>query len=74
MKETTFVIHHLENGWGWPDIDCDEVAVEYLCEELEIPEELINEVHCGEGTMQLSLIPDRGYMRDDWYVNLMRCA
>ena len=74
MKETTFMISHLDNGWGWPDIDSDDVAVEYLCEELEVPEELIEEVTCYEGAMKLSLVPGRRYMREDWYVNLLRSA
>lgn len=74
MKETTFLIRRLDNGWDWPDIDNDDVATQYLCEELEVPEELIEEVECYAGAMKLSLVPDRRYMRDDWYVNLQRCA
>ena len=74
MKETTFVIRHLDNGWDWPDIANDDIAVQYLCEELEVPEELIEEVECYEGAMMLSLIPDRRYFREDWFVNLRRSA
>lgn len=74
MKETTFVIQHLDNGWDWPDIYSDEIAAEYFCEELEVPEELIESVECYEGAMMISLTPDRCYFREDWYVNLQRSA
>ncbi len=74
MKETSFLIRELDNGWDWPDIYSDDIAVQYLCEELEIPEELIDEVVCFEGAMKLSLIPDRRYFREDWFVNLQRSA
>jgi hypothetical protein len=74
MKETTFVIRHLDNGWDWPDIYSDEIATEYFCEELEVPEELIECVECYDGAMKLSLHRDRRYFREDWYANLQRSA
>jgi len=74
MKESTFVIHHLDNGWDWPDIHDNDDAVIYCCEELDVPAELIEEVQCYAGAMKISLTPDRRYYREDWYVNLQRCA
>jgi hypothetical protein len=74
VKETTFLIRCLDNGWEWLDIYSDDIAAEYLCEELEVPEELIESVECFNGAMRLSLVPDRRYMSEDWYVNLQRCA
>jgi hypothetical protein len=74
VKETTFLIRQLDNGWDWLDIYSDDVAVQYLCEELEVPEEVIEEVECFEGAMKLSLVRDTAYKREDWYVNLQRVA
>lgn len=74
MKETTFVIRKLDNGWDWPDIYSEDVAVIYCCEELEVPEELIEEVSYTEESLHLSLVPDRSYYREDWFVNLQRTA
>lgn len=74
MKETTFLILNLDNGWEWQDIHNEDVAAEYLCEELDIPEELIEDVECYEKALKLSLVPDRRYYREDWFVNLQRCA
>lgn len=74
MKETTFVIQKLDNGWDWPDITDEDDAALYCCEELEVPEELIENVSVWAGMMKLSLFPDRSYYREDWYVNLQRSA
>lgn len=74
MKETTFLIRKLDNGWDWLDIYSEDVAVLYCCEELEVPEDLIEDVECFEGAMKLSLVPDRSYYREDWFVNLQRSA
>lgn len=74
MKETTFLIRKLDNGWDWLDIYSEDVATLYCCEELEVPEDLIEDVECFEGAMKLSLVPDRSYYREDWFVNLQRSA
>ncbi len=74
MKETIFLIRRLDNGWDWLDIHSDDIAVQYLCEELEVPEEVIEDVECFEGAMKLSLVRDVAYKREDWYVNLQRVA
>lgn len=74
MKETTFLIRQLDNGWDWPDIDSEADVALYCCEELEVPEELIEEVVCLGEAFRLSLLPDRSYRREDWYVNLQRSA
>lgn len=74
MKETTFLIRNLDNGWDWLDIRDEADAAQYLCEELEVPEELIEDVECCGEALRLSLIRDRRYFREDWFVNLQRCA
>ena len=74
MKETIFVIRQLGNGWDWPDIMDENDAAQYCREELDVPEEVIEEVECFKGAMRLSLVPDRRYFREDWYVNLQRSA
>lgn len=74
MKETTFLIKCLDNGWDWLDIYSEEEAAIYCCEELEVPEELINEVEYLGNSIKLSLVPDRRYFREDWFVNLQRNA
>lgn len=74
MNETRFLIKRLDNGWGWPDIT-DETAAEIYCsEELEVPMELVEELHCVNNAIKISLQRSRTYVRDDWYVNLQRVA
>lgn len=74
MKETTFLIRRLDNGWDWLDILSEDVAALYLCEELDVPEECIEAVECFDGALRLSLLPGGRYQREDWYVNLQRVA
>ena len=74
MKENVFVIRSLDNGWGWPDMYTEQDIESYCLEELEVPEEHIDEVACFDNAFQLTLKRQRSYHNDDWYVNLMRCA
>ena len=74
MKDNIFMIHSLDSGWDWPDM-CSETDVELYClEELEVPQEHIDDVAFLNNAFQLTLKRERSYHRDDWYVNLMRCA
>lgn len=72
MKETTFVIRTLDSGWYWQDIVSVHDARIYCAEELEVPQEWIDEIECLGNALRLSLHRSRSYMRDDWYVNLQR--
>jgi hypothetical protein len=74
MKETTFVIKDLENGWVWQDIHDEDMAYLYCNEELEVPEEWIEELRCYNKAIQISLHRDRRYFTDDWFVNLQRLS
>ncbi len=74
MKETTFVIKELDNGWVWQDICDDEIAYLYCNEELEVPEEWIEALQCRHDAIQISLHRDRRYFADDWFVNLQRLS
>ncbi len=74
MKDNVFVIRSLDNGWDWPDIDNENDIELYCLEELEVPEELIDNVACFDHAFQLTLKRERSYRRDDWYVNLLRSA
>lgn len=74
MKETTFVITDLENGWVWQDICDEEVAYLYCNEELEVPKEWIEELRCCNRAIRISLHRDRCYFTDDWFVNLQRLS
>jgi len=74
MKDNVFVIHTLDNGWDWPDIG-DESDIELYClEELEVPEDYIDDVKYLNNAFELTLKRQREYRRDDWYVNLQRSA
>lgn len=74
MKETTFVIKELDNGWVWQDILDDDTAYVYCNEELEVPEECIEELQCYNEAIRISLHRDRRYFTDDWFVNLQRLS
>jgi hypothetical protein len=72
MKETTFIIKKLDFGWYWQDIVNEYDAHTYCAEELEVPQEWIEEVECFERAFKLSLYRSRSYFNEDWYVNLRR--
>lgn len=72
MNETTFLIKNLDNGWVWQDVADERDAEIYCCEELDIPEEWIEELECCNEAIRVSLRKNRSYFRDDWYVNLQR--
>ena len=72
MKETTFIIKELDNGWVWQDISDEDTAQIYCSEELEVPGEWIEELECYNEAFRLSLHRSRHYVSDDWYVNLQR--
>lgn len=74
MKENIFLIRDLDNGWDWPDMYSNNDVEQYCLEELEVPEEHIDEVECLNDAFQLTLKRQRSYHNDDWYVNLIRCA
>ncbi|MDX1295006.1 MAG: hypothetical protein R3302_01990 [Sulfurimonadaceae bacterium] len=74
MKETTFVIEHLDNGWVWQDINDEDTAYLYCSEELEVPDEWIEELDCYREAIRISLHRDRSYFTDDWFVNLQRLS
>ena len=72
MKKTTFVIKMLDFGWYWQDIANEDDAHIYCAEELEVPQERIEEIKCFDNAFRLSLHRSRSYFRDDRYVNLQR--
>jgi hypothetical protein len=72
LKETTFVIKDLDNGWVWQDVEDERDAEIYCCEELDIPQEWIDTLECYTESIKVSLRRSRTYFRDDWYVNLQR--
>lgn len=74
MKETTFVIKELDNGWVWQDIHDEDTAYLYCNEELEVPEEWIEELDCDNDAIRISLHRDKRYFTDDWFVNLQRLS
>ncbi len=74
MKETTFLIKDLDNGWVWQDIYDDEVAYIYCCEELEVPDDAIEDLRRCEDAIHISVHRDRRYFSDDWFVNLQRLS
>ncbi|MEA3374298.1 MAG: hypothetical protein U9Q62_11500 [Campylobacterota bacterium] len=74
MSETTFIVKSLENGWMWQDMRSDDDLLVYCSEELEVPDELIDELECYEHAFKVALHRDRSYFNDDWYVNLQRVA
>ncbi len=74
MKDNVFVIRTLDNGWDWPDIDNESDIELYCCEELEVPEDLIDNVAYYDHAFQLTLKRAKSYRSDDWYVNLQRSA
>lgn len=74
MSETTFIINDLENGWMWQDMHSDEDLLLYCSEELEVPDELIEELEHFGNAFRVSLYRDRSYFNEDWFVNLQRVA
>ncbi|MEN8148003.1 MAG: hypothetical protein ABFR02_10360 [Campylobacterota bacterium] len=74
MKDNVFLIRSLDRGWDWPDMYSESDVEIYCLEELEVPEEHIDNVTFLNNAFQLTLKRERSYHRDDWYVNLMRCA
>jgi len=74
MKDNVFVIHSLDNGWDWPDMHNVDDIEDYCLEELEVPQEHIDEVECYSNAFQLTLKRQRSYHSDDWYINLLRSA
>ncbi len=74
MKDNVFVISDLDNGWGWQDIYSDNDVETYCLEELDVPEEHIDQIKCYNNAFQLTLKRQRNYRNEDWYVNLTRCA
>ncbi len=74
MKENVFLIRSLDSGWDWPDMYSENDIEQYCLEELEVPEEHIDEVKCFDNAFELTLKRQRSYHRDDWYVNLLRTA
>lgn len=74
MKDNVFVIRSLDSGWDWPDMYNEQDIEAYCLEELEVPEEHIDEVQYFNEAFQLTLKRERSYHRDDWYVNLLRSA
>jgi len=74
MKDNVFVIRSLDNGWDWQDMYSENDIESYCLEELEVPEEHIDEVERFNKAFQLTLKRQRSYHNDDWYVNLIRCA
>ena len=74
MKDNIFLIRSLDSGWDWPDFYSDNDIELYCLEELEIPEEHIDEVQSLNNAFRVVLKREKNYHRDDWYVNLLRCA
>ena len=74
MKETTFVIKDLDNGWVWQDIRDEDTAYLYCNEELEVPDNLIEELECYNEMIRISLYRDKRYFAEDWFVNLQRLS
>lgn len=74
MSETTFIINDLENGWMWQDIGSVDDIYLYCSEELEVPEEVIDELEHYGNAFRVSLHRDRRYFNEDWFVNLQRIA
>ena len=74
MKETTFVIKDLDNGWVWQDIRDEDTAYLYCSEELEVPDGVIEELQCYDEAIRISVHRERRYFTDDWFVNLQRLS
>ena len=74
MKDNVFVISDLDYGWDWQDMYSENDVEAYCLEELEVPQEHIDQVECYNNAFQLTLKRQRSYHNDDWYVNLTRCA
>ncbi len=74
MKDNIFMIHDLDEGWDWPDMYCAEDLEEYCLETLEVPHEHIDKVTYLNNAFELTLVRQRSYHNDDWYVNLQRTA
>jgi len=74
LKERNFIISNLDNGWEWLDINNENDIETYCIEELEVPQEIIKEVCWYDNAFEISLVNSRSYYRDDWYINLQRCA
>ena len=53
---------------------CEQDIESYCLEELEVPQEHIDEVEFFNNAFQLTLKRQRSYHCDDWYVNLLRSA
>ncbi len=64
MRKTKFVIKTLDFG----RVSLMKMMNIYCAEELEIPQERIEEVECFDNAFNRS----RSYFHDDWYVNLQR--
>lgn len=71
---TKFTIKELDNGWQWPDFKSDDDGVCFCAEELEIPQEYLEKVIVLHNRLQVKLLKDRQYIREDWYVNLSRIS
>lgn len=74
MKDNVFLIRSLDSGWDWPDIYSESDVELYCLEELEVPQEHIDDVEYLDNAFRLTLKRQRSYHRDDWYVNLLRSA
>ena len=69
---TYFKIEKIEAGYTWQDFDMTDAGIEYATEVLEIPEEYIEDViSCYGRYIEISLVEDRSYVREDWYHALM---
>lgn len=50
------------------------VVEEHLCEELEVPEEFIEDLNLNDDYLSIKLIDKVRYFNEDWYVNIQRIA
>lgn len=64
--------HSSLKSWISAGIGNKDDAHIYCAEELDVPQERIEEVDCFDNAFKLPLRRCRSYFRDDWYVNMQR--
>ncbi|MFT7860971.1 MAG: hypothetical protein ABXS93_08535 [Sulfurimonas sp.] len=74
MREFTIQTDKLEYlGYAKEELSLGLVA-EHLCEELEVPEEFIEDLNLNDDHLSIKLTDKVRYFNEDWYVNIQRIA
>ncbi len=73
LREFNIKTENLELGYAQSDLNLD-IVEEYLCQELDVPQEYIKKLELLRDSLYVKLIDSARYFNEDWYVNMQRIA